>query len=212
VRLPSIPSPSGQRRRVDRILARAMMQPWADCWQTLRRSCEIEWAQTHPQYAVSRWIGHSISVSGRHYANSIPNELFDRASGLKRGAQNTGAESSGIAAHERAHGKSSTSNDASKPLFCRSKREGTHVCATSQNGAGGNRTPVPTAVSHVVNATSHPEGAQIGAHLGSNPTVDPDLAAVIAAWELLPGHIRQAIRSLAAVVGPTGAPEGSPGG
>ena len=142
-RLVSILSPSGQRRRVDRILARAMVQPWADCWQTLRRSCEIEWAQTIPQYAVSRWIGHSISVSGRHYANSIPDELFDRASGLKGGAQK-GAQSGAESPRTDAHGqKSSASNDASKPLFCRSKREGAHVCATSQNGAGGNRTPVP---------------------------------------------------------------------
>ncbi len=143
VRLLSIPSPSGQRRRVDRILAQAMVQPWADCWQTLRRSCEIEWAQTHPQYAVSRWIGHSISVSGRHYANSIPDELFDRASGLKGGTQK-GVQSGAESPRTDAHGqKSSASNDASKPLFCRSKREGAHVCATSQNGAGGNRTPVP---------------------------------------------------------------------
>lgn len=55
-----------------------------DTWQTLRRSCEIEWAQHYPQYAVSRWIGHSIIVSGRHYANAIPDELFARAA---RGGQ-----------------------------------------------------------------------------------------------------------------------------
>ncbi len=34
-----------------------------------------------PQFAVSKWIGHSILVSGRHYANSVPDELFDRAAG-----------------------------------------------------------------------------------------------------------------------------------
>jgi hypothetical protein len=39
------------------------------------------WAQLYPQYAVSRWIGHSIMVSGRHYANAIPDELFERAAG-----------------------------------------------------------------------------------------------------------------------------------
>jgi len=34
---------------------------------------------TFPQYAVSKWIGHSIQVSGRHYANSVPDELFEKA-------------------------------------------------------------------------------------------------------------------------------------
>ena len=34
---------------------------------------------TFPQYAVSKWIGHSIAISGKHYANAVPDELFDRA-------------------------------------------------------------------------------------------------------------------------------------
>jgi hypothetical protein len=34
---------------------------------------------TFPQYAVSKWIGHSITVSGKHYANAVPDELFARA-------------------------------------------------------------------------------------------------------------------------------------
>jgi hypothetical protein len=37
-----------------------------------------------PQYAVSKWIGHSITVSGRHYANAVPDEIFDRAAGTGR--------------------------------------------------------------------------------------------------------------------------------
>ncbi len=64
--------------------------------RTLRRLRDIEWAQTFPQYAVSRWSGHSITVSGRHYANSIPDELFDRvAKGeAAQNAAQSGAESS----------------------------------------------------------------------------------------------------------------------
>ena len=34
---------------------------------------------TFPQYAVSNWIGHSLTVRGKHYTNSVPDELFDRA-------------------------------------------------------------------------------------------------------------------------------------
>ncbi len=42
---------------------------------------------TFPQYAVSKWIGHSITVSGRHYANDVPDELFQRAAGPEQEAQ-----------------------------------------------------------------------------------------------------------------------------
>ena len=70
-----------KRRAMVAIMDKAKVERWDDCWQTLRRSCEIEWAQLYPQYAVSRWIGHSITVSGRHYANAIPDELFERAAG-----------------------------------------------------------------------------------------------------------------------------------
>ncbi len=41
-------------RRVRRIWARAGVEPWARLWQTLRSSCEKEWAMTFPQYAVSK--------------------------------------------------------------------------------------------------------------------------------------------------------------
>ena len=73
-------------RPVRRIWARAGVEPWQRLWQTLRSSCEKEWAMSFPQYAVSKWIGHSITVSGKHYANAVPDELFDRAAGgLARG-------------------------------------------------------------------------------------------------------------------------------
>jgi hypothetical protein len=66
-------------RALKRILQRAGVKPWEDAFQTLRRSCEKQWAMEFPQFAVSKWIGHSILVSGRHYANDVPEELFDRA-------------------------------------------------------------------------------------------------------------------------------------
>ena len=66
-------------RRVRKLCAKAGVEPWERLWQTLRSSCEKEWAMTFPQYAVSKWIGHSIIVSGRHYANAVPDELYERA-------------------------------------------------------------------------------------------------------------------------------------
>jgi len=32
-----------------------------------------------PQFAVSKWIGHGIVVSGKHYVNAVPDELFSKA-------------------------------------------------------------------------------------------------------------------------------------
>ena len=67
------------RRALKTVVSKAGVAEWDDMFQTLRRSCEIEWAQQHPQFAVSQWIGHSITVSGKHYANNVPDELFDKA-------------------------------------------------------------------------------------------------------------------------------------
>ena len=64
---------------MENIVKRSGVEPWPRLWQTVRASCEKEWAMTFPQYAVSYWIGHSITVSGKHYANSVPNEMFDKA-------------------------------------------------------------------------------------------------------------------------------------
>ena len=60
-----------------------MVEPWKRLWQTLRQSCEKQLAMSFPQYAVSRWIGHSITISGRHYANDVPDELFAKAADIE---------------------------------------------------------------------------------------------------------------------------------
>lgn len=67
------------RRHVEGAIARAGVPAWAKLFQALRSSCEKEWAMTYPQYAVSKWIGHGLTVSGRHYVNDVPEELFDKA-------------------------------------------------------------------------------------------------------------------------------------
>ena len=77
------------RTRMRHAIRRAGVAEWDSLWQTLRRSCEIEWAQAYPQFAVSKWIGHSITVSGRHYANLVPDELFAKvAAAMPQAAQN----------------------------------------------------------------------------------------------------------------------------
>lgn len=82
MRLISLSGRGSMHRTLARICKRAGVEPWCRTWQTLRSSCEQEMASSFPQFAVSRWLGHSMLVSERHYANLIPDELFDRASGL----------------------------------------------------------------------------------------------------------------------------------
>lgn len=46
-------------------------------FQVMRASCEEEWANHGvPQHVASKWIGHSITVSAKHYVNHIPDELY----------------------------------------------------------------------------------------------------------------------------------------
>jgi integrase len=68
---------SNLHRTLERVIVAAGIVPWDDLLQTLRRSCETEWAETCPQHAVSSWIGHSIAVSLKHYTMTT-NETLDK--------------------------------------------------------------------------------------------------------------------------------------
>ena len=65
-------------RGLEKFIKRAGLTPWDDLFQTLRRSAETDFARTHPQHAVSKWIGHSMAVSERHYLQ-VTDDLIDAA-------------------------------------------------------------------------------------------------------------------------------------
>ena len=80
---------SNLHRGLETIIKRAGLAPWDDLFQTLRRSAETDFARNHPQHAVSKWIGHSMAVSERHYLQ-VTDDLIDAATsgpGLLRAAQ-----------------------------------------------------------------------------------------------------------------------------
>lgn len=79
----TVPGQSNRERTVRRICKRAGVEPWKRTWQTVRASAEIDWASRFPQYAVSRWIGHSMLISERHFANHVPEEIFVAAGGIE---------------------------------------------------------------------------------------------------------------------------------
>ena len=125
------------------IRKRAGLDEWPKLWQTLRASCEIEWAQTHPQFAVSKWIGHSIHVSGKHYANGVPDELFNRAAGIMS-SDNDREHNREQYLSESARTDSQRSNDAHKKTrFCEQERVYAGQCEGTERVAEGIRTPDP---------------------------------------------------------------------
>jgi integrase len=91
-RLITIRGQGAVRRRVQALCEKAGVELWDRLWQTLRCSCEMSWAKSIPQYAVSQWIGHSITVSGKHYANMVPDDLYEMASGVNHRAAQGAAE------------------------------------------------------------------------------------------------------------------------
>ena len=112
-------------KQVRAICDRAGVALWARLWQTLRASCEKEWAMTFPQYAVSKWIGHSITVSGRHYVNDVPDELFDLAAATAIGEAQQNAQQK---AHETGRNDSKDATPVNqagddKSLICKALRE-----------------------------------------------------------------------------------------
>ncbi len=126
------------QKRVKRIIAAAGVEPWRNQWQTLRASCEKEWAMSFPQFAVSRWIGHSITVSGKHYANAVPDELFEKAA--EKGVIRTPAEAAQNAAQSmHANGRNASRLDSDTPA---ASRETAFCCNVSYPGneADGIRT------------------------------------------------------------------------
>jgi hypothetical protein len=74
---------------------------WPDLYQTLRASCETEWASKFPQHAVSAWIGHSVDVSAKHYLR-ITDHLLDMAS--DKSATKSAAVKRGTGSQEVADG------------------------------------------------------------------------------------------------------------
>lgn len=96
--LTDISGQGNMTRWVEKITAAAGVELWPRLWQTLRSSREKHWAMTYPQYVVSYWMGHSIEMSGKHYANAVPDEIYERVSGA---AQNPAQQPALDAANDR---------------------------------------------------------------------------------------------------------------
>ncbi len=132
-------SGGGTTRPARRIITKASVEPWQRLWQTLRQSCEKEWAMTFPQYAVSKWIGHSITVSGRHYANDVPDELYARAaSPAQRQAQQKAHETDGNALKTK---QAAAVSDGHSSRDCSDFPQSSAHCADGDKWSRGDSNP-----------------------------------------------------------------------
>ncbi len=130
-------------RRLQAIVKIAGVEPWPRAFQTLRSSCEKEWAMDFPQYAVSKWIGHSITVSGKHYANAVPDELLDRAAGLDetQAVQNAVQYPAASARMASQSPRTVASPRAHKPPECEGLRDNASVCDEYKKWSRGESNP-----------------------------------------------------------------------
>lgn len=83
------------------IIRAAEIEPWKDPFQVLRRNCETDWAQTYPQYVVSKWIGHDIRVSADFYLQ-VPEELYAKVSSASSTSKGASSQLAGSSATDGA--------------------------------------------------------------------------------------------------------------
>ena len=82
--LVTIQSAGGRRRKMVAMIEAAGVEPWDQTWQTLRRSREVEWMNEGiAPYLVCKWLGHTLSVSARHYTIAVPDEVLSKVTGRK---------------------------------------------------------------------------------------------------------------------------------
>ena len=72
-------------RTLELAIEKAGLARWPDLYQTLRRSCETDWALAFSMHAGVAWTGHSIAVNARHYLQ-VPDHLYRQAASLPPGS------------------------------------------------------------------------------------------------------------------------------
>lgn len=70
---------SNLRTQLERIIAKAGLQPWPKLFQNLRSTRETELAESFPLHVVCQWIGNSQTIAQQHYLQ-VTDEHFAKAS------------------------------------------------------------------------------------------------------------------------------------
>ena len=72
------------------LLKLAGVEPWPRLFRNLRSSCGTELLEENPVHVVAAWLGHSVAIMLKHYAQ-VTNEHFERAIGGKKSGAESGA-------------------------------------------------------------------------------------------------------------------------
>ncbi len=123
-------------------MKKAGIEPWKDLFQTLRRSCDTEWKQTYPAYAVDSWLGHSGRVSEKHYL-MIPDELLDQVAGL--GAAESAAKCAAVGSRTESQRVARCESEPDRQAAETPSNTGVFVPNDIENATAppGTRTPDP---------------------------------------------------------------------
>ncbi len=66
------------------------LESWPRLFHNLRSSFETELLEHSPSHVVAAWLGHSVAIMLKHYAQ-VTNEHFERAIGGKKSGAESGA-------------------------------------------------------------------------------------------------------------------------
>jgi len=125
-------------RMVQAILKRAGIVPFRRFFQVLRQSCDTEWKQTFPSYAVDVWLGHSERVSERHYL-MIPDDVWDRAAGLVDSPDPGAAKCAAVSSRTESQGLANSESDKGTLHPENPRKIGVFVGLGGENATSGAR-------------------------------------------------------------------------
>ncbi len=63
------------RTQLERIIAKAGLEPWPKLFQNLRATRETELAKSFPMHVVCDWIGNSKMVAAKHYLQTTEDDF-----------------------------------------------------------------------------------------------------------------------------------------
>ena len=161
-----------------------------------------QWAMKFPQYAVSKWMGHSTTVSGRHCANDVLDELFDKAAKLAAGEATEQARRN---AQQKVHEGGRNDKKRKTAAGIADSRNSSSfgnlpdisgIPAHDQKWSRGDSNPRPLAEN-----TEKTDPCERGAPLCAPPVAPAgpgnlQLAELIDAWSSLPASVRRGIMAM----------------
>jgi len=192
--LPTLRMAKNLRPNFQTIIRRAGLTVWEKPFINCRASRATELATEYPGFVAAAWLGHTERIADAHYRHTLESHFEAAArSGADSGAQAVQIPVQQPAAGNRQESLGSCGVSGNKGLLpaCTVPREIVQTphlfpavidpdyakpCSKRASGYS----PIPS-------------GAESGALAARNPTSDPDLRAVIAAWPTLPAAAKAGI-------------------